>query len=89
MEWNSAATCWYVQPLVQQQNEFNRQFVATLEDIREHLAALEESLADLDSDQMDLVKDMAETRYQLIRMRKDIQAIEVAQAHTDIDFDEV
>ena len=86
-QWNNVATRWYVLPLVQQQNEFNRQLVATLEDIREHLAALEENLADLDSDQMELAKDMAETRYQLIRLRKEIQAIEVAQAHTDIDLD--
>lgn len=86
-QWNNVATRWYVLPLVQQQNEFNRQLVATLEDIREHLAALEENLADLDGDQMELAKDMAETRYQLIRLRKEIQAIEVAQAHTDIDLD--
>jgi len=87
--WNNIATRWYVLPLVQQQNEFNRQLVATLEDIREHLAALEENLADLDSDQMDSAKDIAETRYQLIRLRKDIQGIEAKQADTDIDQDEV
>jgi len=83
--WNNIATRWYVLPLVQQQNEFNRQLVATLEDIREHLAALEENLADLDGDQMDLAKDVAETRYQIIRLRRDIQAVEVTQAKTDID----
>jgi len=86
-QWNNIATRWYVLPLVQQQNEFNRQLVATLEDIREHLAALEENLADLDNDQMGLVRDVAETRYQLIRLRKKIQTVEVTQANTDTDFD--
>jgi len=50
--WNGVATKWYVRPLIQQQNEINQQFVATLaaqatglRDVASRLVVNEERLA--------------------------------------------
>lgn len=86
-QWNDIATRWYVRPLLQQQNEFNQRLVNALEgienaievyadDAREHLEVLETSLIELDHDQTTTVRDLAEARYQITRLRRDLDALE-------------
>ncbi len=78
-QWNNVATRWYVLPLIRQQNEFNRQLVSTLEttlqDLHEQLTVLEQNMANLDTDQVTLARDLAETRYQLIRTRREVDTL--------------
>ena len=69
-QWNQAATRWYVLPLVQQQNEFNQRVVSILEDVQAHVSALEANLEAVDSDQVDLARDLAEARYRIIGLQR-------------------
>jgi len=52
--WNSVATQWYVRPLLEQQNEINRQLILELARVREE-ASVEQTIASaLDQEQADL-----------------------------------
>ncbi len=49
--WNSVSTKWYVRPMLQQQNEFNRDLVQVLSDLTRQVAELEARLAALEAAQ--------------------------------------
>lgn len=67
--WNSVSTKWYVRPLMQQQNEFNRLLVERLQD---HDARL----FDQDREQTALVHNLAEVTAQLQQTNRLLHAIE-------------
>jgi len=74
-QWNNVATRWYVLPMIQQQNEFNRTLIKVLDELLQHLSVLEETVTHLDMDQVELARDLAETRYQVIRTLKDLRSL--------------
>lgn len=74
-QWNNIATRWYVLPMVQQQNDYNRILIKVLDELLQHLCVLEETVTHLDVDQVELARDLAETRYQVIRTLKDLGAL--------------
>lgn len=67
--WNGVSTRWYVRPLLQQQNEYNRLLV---ELVHEH----DEWLLAQDREQTALIHDTAELTTQLIRMNRLLQSID-------------
>jgi uncharacterized coiled-coil protein SlyX len=67
--WNSVSTKWYVRPLLQQQNEFNRLLVERLQD---HDARLIEQ----DREQTALAHNLAEATAQLQQTNRLLRAIE-------------
>ncbi|NMC02920.1 MAG: hypothetical protein GYA30_11175 [Chloroflexi bacterium] len=65
--WNSVATQWYVRPLLEQQNEINRQLVLELARVREEVSevseevSVEQTIASaLDQEQADLRRQTTE-----------------------------
>jgi hypothetical protein len=67
--WNSVSTKWYVRPMLQQQNEFNRLLV---ERLRDHDARLIEQ----DREQTALAHNLAEVTAQLQQTNRLLHAIE-------------
>ena len=67
--WNSVSTKWYVRPLLQQQNQYNRLLV---ELVHEH----DEWLLAQDREQTALIHDTAELTTQLIRLNHLLQSID-------------
>ena len=67
--WNSVATKWYVRPLLQQQNSFNRLVVERLHD---H----DRRLIEQDREQTARDHDGAELRTQLARTNRRLAALE-------------
>lgn len=74
--WNSIATKWYVRPIVQQQNEFNRLAVSHLEEIAGRFEELNGRLTAQDKDQSALVHDVGELTTQLIQTNRLLQSID-------------
>jgi hypothetical protein len=74
--WNSIATKWYVRPIVQQQNEFNRLTVKQLEEIAVRFEALDGRLIAQDKDQSALVHDVGELTTQLIQTNRLLKSID-------------
>lgn len=76
--WNSISTRWYVLPLIQQQNEFNAVLLAELREqftgIEQRFIGIEQRLIDLDRDQTELSRVLAETQYQVIQLRRRVEA---------------
>ena len=87
--WNNVATRWYVQPLIEQQNTFNAELVITLENLvevlSERIEVLEENAIGLDRDLVTLTRDLAEARYQIIRTRKELEALQLGTSTTNKD----
>jgi hypothetical protein len=67
--WNNISTKWYVRPLLQQQNEFNRLVVQT---IYEH----DDWLISLDREQTALNHNTAELTTQLIQMNRLLHSVD-------------
>lgn len=67
--WNSVATKWYVRPLLQQQNEFNRLIVQLIHDQDEWLIAL-------DREQTAHNRNTAELTAQLIQTNRLLHSID-------------
>jgi len=59
--WNSVATQWYVRPLLEQQNEINRQLVLELARVREEVSVEQAIASALDQEQADLRRQTTET----------------------------
>lgn len=74
--WNSISTKWYVRPLLQQQNEFNRLVV---ELVREH----DKWLIAQDREQTALIHDLGELATQLIQMNRLLQSIDARLARLE------
>lgn len=77
--WNSVSTKWYVRPLIQQQNEFNRLTVEQLKEIIELRMRLEEfngRLIAQDKNQSTIVHDMGELTTQLIQTNHLLKSID-------------
>lgn len=68
--WNNISTRWYVLPLVQQQNEFNEDLV---EGLRIQFTEIDQRLIDLDRDQTELMRTLAEVQYQVIQLRHQLE----------------
>ncbi len=58
--WNSVATKWYVRPLIEQQNRFNHQLVARLQEQAARLLDQEQGHTDLIEDTAELVSRIQE-----------------------------
>lgn len=67
--WNSMSTKWYVRPLLQQQNDFNRLLVEWLHDFDARLTAQ-------DREQTAAIHDAAETAARVIQMNRLLQSID-------------
>ena len=67
--WNNISTRWYVLPLMQQQNEYNALLLA-------ECTGLEQRLIDLDRDQVELLRALAETQVQVIQLRRQLDALQ-------------
>lgn len=67
--WNSISTKWYVRPLLQQQNEFNRLITQAIQEHDEWLIAL-------DREQTALTHNTAEITAQLIQMNRLLQSVD-------------
>lgn len=74
--WNNIATKWYVRPIVQQQNEFNRLTVTHLEEIALHFEELNGRLIAQDKDQSNLTHDLGELTTQLIQTNRLLKSID-------------
>ncbi len=74
--WNNIATKWYVRPIVQQQNEFNRLTVTHLEEIADRFEDLDGRLIAQDKDQSTLAHDLGELTTQLIQTNRLLQSID-------------
>ena len=69
--WNNISTRWYVLPLVQQQREFNEVLV---EGLYAQFAEIDQRLIDLDRDQTELMRTLAEVQYHVIQLRRQLEA---------------
>lgn len=67
--WNSVSTRWYVRPLLQQQNRFNRLLVERLHDHEQRLIAQ-------DREQSALTHDLAELTAQLVQTNRLLASID-------------
>ena len=74
--WNSVATKWYVQPLLAQQNEYNRQVAI-------RLLAQDGRLISQDQLQTDQARTIAELTAQLIALKKRVEQLEEQLADGD------
>lgn len=75
--WNSVSTKWYVRPLLQQQNEFNRLVVQGIEELETQIEAhLDERLVDIDHDHVALTRTIAELTAEVIQLRREIERLE-------------
>lgn len=75
--WNSVSTKWYVRPLLQQQNDFNRLVVTRLHDQDGYIIDQDRSLTTMQ-------RDVAQLTTQLVQMNRRLQAIDrrLAQLET-------
>lgn len=64
--WNSVSTKWYVRPLLQQQNEFNRLVVQQMEE-------QDARLVEQDRDQVALTRTIAELTAEVIQLRRQLE----------------
>lgn len=67
--WNSVSTRWYVRPLLEQQNRFNRLLVERLHDHEQRLIAQ-------DREQANLTHDLAELTAQLVKTNRLLASID-------------
>lgn len=67
--WNDVATTWYVRPLLQQQNDFNRLLVDRLQDHEARLIAQ-------DHEQTDCTHDLAELTAQVVQLNHLLASID-------------
>jgi hypothetical protein len=67
--WNSVSTKWYVRPLVQQQNEYNRLLAQWIQDY-------DTRLIEQDRVQVQLAHDAAELTAMIIQMNHLLQSID-------------
>lgn len=74
--WNSISTKWYVRPIVQQQNEFNRLTVRQLEEVAERFEELDGRLIAQDKDQSALAHDLGQLTTQLIQTNRLLKSID-------------
>ena len=77
--WNGVATRWYVQPLIEQQSEFNaltldalRQLSARQQELGALYQELSVRLAEEDRDQTELARRVAELTTVLVRMERQV-----------------
>lgn len=81
--WNNIATKWYVRPIVQQQNEFNRRVIAYL---RVQDGLIDDSNARLieqDREQTELVRQMALLTAEMATLSRQIIALEARLARLE------
>ncbi len=71
--WADVATRWYVRPMLAQQNEFNRQLVARLQEQLARLQAQEQA-------QAEQIAELAELRAQLQEAERRLQELEARHA---------
>ena len=76
--WNNVATRWYVRPLLQQQNKFNRLLVERLHDHEQRLLAQ-------DREQSALAHDLAELEAQLVQTNRLLASIDERLARLESD----
>ena len=74
--WNSISTKWYVRPLLQQQNEFNRLVVHTIQEHDEWLIAQ-------DHEQTDHNRKIAELTVQLFQTNRLLYSIDERLSHIE------
>jgi hypothetical protein len=73
--WNNVSTRWYVQPIRQQQTQFNQLTVDQLEALRRDLAALHEWVIAQDHEQTERSHDLGELALQLGQMRRRLDCL--------------
>ncbi len=81
--WNSISTKWYVRPIVQQQNEFNRLTVSHLEAIQNQVEDINGRLIAQDKDQSALTHDLGQLTAQLIQTNRLLQSIDDRLSHLE------
>jgi hypothetical protein len=85
--WNSMSTKWYVRPLIEQQSEINRQFVAALmaqaadlRDVTLRFGEDEERMAEWliqqDREQSTAIGDLSETALRLVQTNRRLAELE-------------
>ena len=65
---------WYLGPLLEQQNEVNRELVARLEAAQEAADVAQETAVALDRELTDLRRQLAEAVYRLQEQRRQVEA---------------
>lgn len=79
-QWNNISTTWYVQPMRQQQNEFNLLMVQTLQDLGQQMQAsmedLDNRLVAQDRDLVANTRHMAELTMQIKQMNHFLSSID-------------
>lgn len=60
--WNEISTRWYVLPMLEQQNDFNRALVEHMREMNARLEEIDARLVALDRDQTALARELAELR---------------------------
>ena len=81
--WNNVATKWYVRPIVQQQNEFNRRVVECL---RVQDGLIDDSNARLieqDREQTELVRQLALLTTEMATLSRQMAILETRLAHLE------
>jgi GT2 family glycosyltransferase len=79
--WNSVSTRWYVVPMVEQQNAFNRAVVSHVQEMSGRLIAA-------DRDQTALTRNIAELRYQVIDLDRRLADLEARSRSLEADSTE-
>lgn len=73
--WNNVATKWYVRPIVQQQNEFNRRVVDCLRVQDGLIDDTNARLIDQDREQTELVRQLALLSAEVERLNQQLRAL--------------
>lgn len=78
--WNSISTKWYVRPLLQQQNGFNRLLVERLHDHDMRLVEQDREQTALSHDMAELAAQLRQTNRLLASIDRRLQRLEAAQS---------
>jgi hypothetical protein len=72
--WNNVSTRWYVLPLLRQQNTFNSEVVAHLQELSGRAVAIDQDLTDL-------TRTVAELSHCLVQLEHRLDALETSVTH--------
>ncbi len=79
--WNSVATKWYVRPLLQQQNRFNRLVVERLHDHDSRLIAQDREQTALGHDVAALSAQLAQANRRLAELEAEVERLQAKLDH--------
>jgi uncharacterized coiled-coil DUF342 family protein len=74
--WNNVATTWYVRPLLQQQNDFNRLLAQHLQEIANLYEEIDTYLTQNDRDVTALARQIAELSATMVRLENQLEKLE-------------